>query len=106
MAGGRRRGRFAGKDEEHGGVIEKIARTGDGEFLRSSDLESNRLPFAHRPNAEPPRFDVDALIPKAGLSRGNGDGDGASDVEVDEVIAGGGVSDVHGLVVDRNREGG
>ncbi len=44
------------------------------------------------------------MIPEAGLARGDRDVDGAGDVEVDEVVAGGGVGYVDGLVVDRNGE--
>ena len=100
------RWRFPGEDEKHGGVIEEVAGPGYGELLRAGDFESDGLALAYGADAEPPRFDVDALVPEAGFSGGDGDGDGAGDVEIDEVVAGCGVGYIDGLVINRNGEGG
>ena len=98
---GRRR-RFTGKHKQHGGVIQKVARPRDGKLLRTRDFESDRLPVAHRTNPKPPRFNVHALIPEAGLARSNGYGHWAGNVEIDEVVAGCGMSHIHGLVIYRD----
>ena len=56
--------------------------------------------------AEAPGLDIDAAIPKARLGGGDGYVCGAGDVEADKLIAGGGVSHVHGLAVHSDGEGG
>ena len=73
--------------------------------MRAADFESDGLAIAHGPDSEPPWLDVDTFIPKAGLSGVDGDGYGACDVEIDEVVAGGGVGYVDWLVVDGDGEG-
>jgi hypothetical protein len=104
IGGWGRRGGFTGEDEHHGGVIEKVARTRDGEFLRAGNLEPDGLTVTHGSDAEPPGFDVDTFIPKARLDSGDGDSYRAGDVEVNEVVTGGGVSYIDGLVADGYRE--
>ncbi len=87
-------------------MIEEVAGAGDGELLRASDFEADGLAVSHRADAETPWLDVDSFIPKAGLCRGDSDGDWAGNVKVDEVVAGGSVGDVDRLIVDRYGEGG
>jgi len=103
--GWRRRRRLTSEDKEHSGVIEKIARAGDRELLRPGDFEPDSLAVAHGADAKPPWLDVDTFIPEAGLLGGDGDGYRAGNVEVDEVVAGGGVSYVDGLVIHSDGKG-
>ena len=96
-----------GKDEEHAGAIEEVAGAGDGE-LRPGPAILKRMvwPSRTRAHAEPPRLDVDAAIPEAGLGDGDRNVNGPGDVEADEFVVGGGVSHVDWLVVDGDGEGG
>ena len=104
-SGRRRRRRLTSEDKEHSGVIEKIARAGDRELLRPGDFEPDSLAVAHGADAKPPWLDVDTFIPEAGLVGGDGDGYRAGNIEVDEVVAGGGVSYVDGLVIHSDGKG-
>ena len=63
-------------------------------------------PLPRRPQAQPPRLDVYAAIPEAGLGGGDGDVHGAGDVEADEFVTRGRVGHVHRLAVHRDGEGG
>lgn len=81
-----------------------IAGTGDGELLRAGDAEGDRGAVADRTDAEAHGLDLDAAIPEVGVVGGHGESDGAADVEVEEVVAGGGVENVGGMAVDADAE--
>lgn len=56
-------------------------------------------------DAEAPGFDVDAAVPEAGLGGGDGDIDGAGDVEGDPVVTSSSMSHIDRLAVDGYGEG-
>jgi hypothetical protein len=94
-----------GEDEQHCRVIQKVARARDGELLRAIDFEADCLPVARGANAEPPRLNVYAPIPKAGLTCSDGDRHGSGDVKIDEVVAGGRMCHIDRLIVHGDAEG-
>ena len=59
----------------------------------------------HGSDTEPPWLDVDAFIPKARLGGSDSDCDGTGNIKIDEVIAGCGMGNVDGLVIDGDRKG-
>jgi hypothetical protein len=63
------------------------------------------LPLAFGPDTKPPWLDVDAAIPESCFGSGNRHFNGSGDIEIDEVVTGGSVSDIHVLAIYRDGEG-
>ena len=103
---GRRRRRGAGKEKEHGSVVEKVAGAGNGELGGSSELEPNGGTLPDWAQAKPPGLKVDAFVPEVWDGCGDLHGDRAGDIEADEFIAGGRMRYFNGVSVDFDCEGG
>ncbi len=71
--------------------LRKSSRPRDGELGRPVNPEADGLPVARGVQAEAPGLDVDAMVPEAGLGRGNADFSGADDVEVGKFVIGRGL---------------
>ncbi len=96
---GDRRG-MRDKDKQHLGVVQEIARPRDGEFDGVFNLELDGPSVARGTNPEAPGLNIDAIVPEAVFVGGDGEAEAGGGLDVDVVIAGGGVGYVDGLAVD------
>ncbi len=97
--GGRRRGGRAGKEKQHFGVIQKVARPGDGNLGRAREAEADGAAVARSAQTKPPRLDIDAAIPKTGFRGSNRDLDGSGGIEAHEAVIRSRAGHVHALPV-------
>src|ERR1019366_5772974 len=103
--GRRRRRRRAGKEKEHLGVIEKVCWSGNGKLRWTGEPEADRLALPDRTNSQPPRLDIDAVIPETRLSSRNRHIHRTGNIKADKVVAGGCMGYVDRLPIHGDGEG-